>query len=62
MPSESPIGRCYLLADLPEGLLDRVVAALRQAEPAAVGVLVTGGYAGGRATSHGRRCTRTSAR
>ena len=39
------------LADLPEGLLDRVVAALRQAEPAAVGVLVTGSYAGGRATS-----------
>ena len=39
------------LADLPEGLLDRVVAALRQAEPVAVGVLVTGSYAEGRATS-----------
>jgi Aminoglycoside adenyltransferase C-terminal domain/Nucleotidyltransferase domain len=50
-PSEMSHRTLLTLADLPEGLLDRVVAALRQAEPAAVGVLVTGSYAGGRATS-----------
>lgn len=38
------------LADLPEELRGRVVARLRDVEPAAIGVLVTGSYAAGRAT------------
>ncbi len=38
------------LADLPAGLLDRIAATLRDAEPAAVAVIVTGSYATGRAT------------
>lgn len=38
------------LDDLPLGLLGRVVDRLREVEPAALGVLVTGSYATGRAT------------
>jgi phosphoribosyl-AMP cyclohydrolase len=37
------------LADLPAGLLERVVAALRRAEQAAIAVIATGSYAAGRA-------------
>jgi phosphoribosyl-AMP cyclohydrolase len=38
------------VSGLPGGLLDRVVVRLRAAEPAAIGVIVTGSYAAGRAT------------
>jgi len=38
------------LDDLPAGLLSRVVDHLRTVEPAAIGVLVTGSYAAGRAS------------
>lgn len=38
------------LGDLPEELRSRVAARLRDVEPAAIGVLVTGSYAAGRAT------------
>ncbi len=39
------------LEGLPPGVLDDVVDRLRQAEPAALAVLVTGSYASGRASA-----------